>query len=188
MAIIQAVAAVNELLLYDGYELILIGNLYKIRDRAIIAVKSVSAVNIDQDFSREQIAKCDKKLAEGDFNGAITNARSLIEAVFIEIIEKLENTQIKNDGSIENLWKRVKGLMKLDVEKDIYPDFVIQILSGIDTSVKGLAGLSNNAGDRHANKFKTRKHHGRLAVNLSITISDFLFESLEYQLAKETVK
>jgi hypothetical protein len=68
------------------------------------------------------------------------------------------------------------------LKKDQLPDSVMQILGGIDTTVKGLAGLSNNAGDRHANKFKTRKHHAQLAVNLSLAISDFLFESLQYKI------
>jgi abortive infection Abi-like protein len=75
--------------------------------------------------------------------------------------------------------------MKLEIDKDTLPDFVIQILSGIDTAIKGLAGLSNNAGDRHANKFNTRKHHAKLAVNLAMTISDFLIESWNYQVDKK---
>ncbi|WP_316772921.1 abortive infection family protein [Pedobacter frigiditerrae] len=182
--ITKAVDSVNDLLKFDGYEMVLIGDLYKLRDRAKIAVESKTSTTIDHDFISEQISKCNKKLTEGDYNGAITNARSLIEAVFIEVIERLEDIQIKNDGSIESLWKRVKVNMRLDVDKDNYPDFVVQILSGIDTSVKGLAGLSNNAGDRHATKFKTRKHHGKLAVNLAITISEFLFESLQFQITK----
>ena len=33
---------------------------------------------------------------------------SLIEAIFIEIIERHEKQEIKNDGDIENLWRKVK--------------------------------------------------------------------------------
>ena len=71
--------------------------------------------------------------------------------------------------------------MKLEIDKETLPDFVFQIVSGLETSIKGLAGLSNKAGDRHANKFKTKKHHAKLAVNLSMTIADFLIESWNYQ-------
>jgi Abortive infection C-terminus len=74
--------------------------------------------------------------------------------------------------------------MKLEIDKETLPEFVVQILSGIDTAIKGLAGLSNNAGDRHANKFNTRKHHAKLAVNLSMTIADFLIDSWNYQTIK----
>ncbi|MBK9794725.1 MAG: abortive infection family protein [Sphingobacteriales bacterium] len=71
--------------------------------------------------------------------------------------------------------------MKLEINKETLPEYVIQILSGIDTATKGLAGLSNNAADRHANKFNTKKHHARLAVNLAMTITDFLIDSWNYQ-------
>jgi len=75
--------------------------------------------------------------------------------------------------------------MKLEIDNTTLPDYVIQILSGIDTAIKGLAGLSNNAADRHANKFSTKKHHAKLAVNLAMTISDFLLDSWNYQQLKK---
>lgn len=61
------------------------------------------------------------------------------------------------------------------------PPTTIQILSGLDSITGGLAGLSKNSGDRHANKFKTMKHHAKLAVNSSMTLVDFLLDSMEYQ-------
>jgi len=133
----------------------------------------------------EQIYKCQKKIFEEDFNGAITNARTLIESIFIEIIERHDNKEVKNDGNVENQWKLVKKIMKLEIDNTTLPDYVIQILSGIDTAIKGLAGLSNNAADRHANKFSTKKHHAKLAVNLAMTISDFLLDSWNYQQLKK---
>jgi len=57
----------------------------------------------------EQIYKCQKKTFEEDFNGAITNARTLIESIFIEIIERHDNKEVKNDGNVENQWKLVKN-------------------------------------------------------------------------------
>ena len=119
-----------------------------------------------------------------DFNGAITNSRSLAEAVMIEIIEKYEGKEIKNDGKLDNLYKQVKKILNLTIDPKVMPATVIQILSGLDSIVSGLAGLSNNSGDRHANKFKTKKHHARLAVNSTMSLVDFLLDSKEYQLNK----
>ena len=89
--------------------------------------------------------------------------------------------EIKNDGKLENLYKQVKKILNLSIDPSILPPTVIQILSGLDSISSGLAGLSNNLGDRHANKFKTRKHHARLAVNATMTFVDFLLDSREYQ-------
>ena len=83
---------------------------------------------------------------------------------------------MKNDGNIMNLWSRVKKALKIDLSKDEVPDFIFQILSGLSSSVNGLAGLSNNASDRHANKFNTKRHHAKLAVNSTMTLCDFLID------------
>jgi len=40
-------------------------------------------------FIYEQSKKCDRKLAEVDFDGAITNARSLLEAVLTYVEKEL---------------------------------------------------------------------------------------------------
>jgi len=178
----NAIEHLNDLLKYDDYKFIHIGGRYKLSEIAV-AVIATSAIEINHNFITEQITKCNYKIQEADYNGAVTNARSLIEAVFIEIIERIEMMEVKNDGNLDNLWSRTKKAMKLELDKASMPDSVFQILSGIDTAVKGLAGLSNLAGDRHATKFKTRKHHAKLAVNLSLAISDFLFDSLEYQIS-----
>ncbi|HSZ33183.1 MAG TPA: abortive infection family protein [Puia sp.] len=177
----NAIQELNEILRYDRLELVKAGDFFKLIDNSGQLIEPETIRGIKHEFINQQIGKCQKKIQEEDFNGAITNSRSLIEAIFIEIIERHEKENVKNDGDIENLWKKVKKIMKLEIQRDTFPEFVIQILSGIETSLKGLAGLSNNAGDRHANKFKTMKHHAKLAVNLAMTLADFLIDSWNYQ-------
>jgi len=99
----------------------------------------------------------------------------------IEIIEQHQGKEIKNEGKLDNLYKKVKKILNLTIDPKVLPPTVIQILSGLDSITAGLAGLSNNLGDRHANKFKTMKHHARLAVNATMTLVDFLLDSKEYQ-------
>lgn len=170
---------INSLIKYDGYLLEKNGEFYKIVDKGGSIIKPESINQIGHDFVNEQIKKCLRKISSNDFSGAITNARSLTEAVLIHIIETIEEVEIKNDGNLGNLWTRTKKALRIEIKKDEFPDYVYQIISGLDTSLNGLAGLSNNTADRHANKFKTKKHHAKLAVNLSMTICDFLIEILE---------
>lgn len=172
------VAEINQLIKYDGFALIKKGNNHKIADIQGNFIESETITSIGHEFVGEQIEKCQQKISTDDFNGAITNARTLCEAVLIHIIETIEKTEVKNDGNIINLWARTKKAIKIDLKKDEVPDFVFQILSGLDTSLNGLAGLSNNAGDRHANKFNTKRHHAKLAVNSAMTLCDFLIDVL----------
>jgi len=176
---------INEYLKFDGFELKKVGEYYKIHDSKGLLVKTEKVNELNHDFIKEQIDKCNSKIESGDFNGAITNARSLVEAVMIEIIEKHEGKEIKNDGKLDNLYKQVKRILNLTIDPKILPPTVIQILSGLDSITSGLAGLSNNSGDRHANKFQTKKHHARLAVNSTMSLIDFLLDSREYQSNKD---
>ncbi|ANI89794.1 hypothetical protein A9P82_11140 [Arachidicoccus ginsenosidimutans] len=177
----KVIEAINDYLRYDGYELKKVGVFYKVHDSKGIIVEPETVKGLNQSFIQEQITKCHSKIDRGDFNGAITNARSLAEAVMIEIIEQYEGKEIKNDGKLENLYRQVKKILNLTIDPDILPSTIIQILSGLDSVTTGLAGLSNNSGDRHANKFRTMKHHARLAVNAAMTLVDFLLDSKEYQ-------
>ena len=95
--------------------------------------------------------------------------------------EQLLRVAISTFCGKKNLYKRVKKILNITLDKNKLPATILQIISGLDSIVSGLAGLSNNSGDRHANKFNTMKHHARLAVNSTMTLVDFLLESKEYQ-------
>ena len=177
----KIIKPINDYLRFDGYELKKVGDFYKVHDLKGIVVEPQTVKGLNHEFIQEQISKCHNKIDQGDFNGAITNARSLAEAVMIEIIEQHEGKEIKSDGKLENLYKQVKKILNLTIDPKVLPPTVIQILSGLDSITVGLAGLSNNLGDRHANKFKTMRHHARLAVNATMTLVDFLLDSQEYQ-------
>lgn len=177
----EIIKPINDYLKFDGFVLKKVGKFYKIHDTKGIVVEPATVKGLSHEFIQEQIGKCQNKIDQGDFNGAITNARSLVEAVLIEIIETHTGKEVKNDGKLENLYKQVKKILNLTIDPKILPLTIIQILSGLESITGGLAGLSNNSGDRHANKFNTKKHHAKLAVNSSMTLVDFLLESMEYQ-------
>lgn len=177
--IVEAIVTeINQLIKYEGYNLIKIGAFFKVANIERDFIKSDIISSLDHDFVSEQIGKCHQKITIGDYNGAITNSRTLCEAVLIHIIESIEKIDVKNDGDLIKLWSRAKKALKLNIRKEEFPEFVYQILSGLESIINGLAGISNNAGDRHANKFNTKKHHAKIAVNSAMTFCDFLIEIL----------
>jgi len=172
------VTGINQLVKYDGITLIKKGDVHRIANIKGNFIELEAVSGLGHEFVSEQIDKCQQKIAIEDFNGAITNSRTLCEAVLIHVIETIEKLEIKNDGNLINLWKRAKKALKIDLKKGEIPDFVFQILTGLDSTINGLAGISNNAGDRHANKFNTKRHHAKLAVNSTMTFCDFLIDIL----------
>jgi len=136
---------------------------------------------LSQEFIREQTEKCDKKVSDGDYDGAITNARSLIEAVLFEIEGRLDREQQPYDGDLQKLYKRTQKLLNLDPEKAGISENLKMVLRGLSNIVAGIAPLRNKMADAHVRTYKPERHHAKLAVNSAKTLTDFLIDTLEYQ-------
>lgn len=145
-------------------------------------------VRLSHDFIAEQISKAKEKLTRGDYDGAITNARSLMEAIQEEIIRKSEIEVPQHDGDLLKLYKTTKQVLNLDPAQKDLSDTLKQILSGLTSLVAGIAGLSNKMADRHARTYRPDKHHAKLAVNTAFTFCEFLLDSFEYQQDKRAKK
>lgn len=185
VSITDAINLINENLKYDGYEVVLDGHSCKIRELSAGVVKlEVSARVPDQLVQLtidDNIRKCEAKLSENDFSGAITNARSLIEAVLIGIEKELDTAAPEYDGDLGKLYKRVQKILSLAPDRKDISDALRQILSGLASVVNGLAAMRNKMGDAHATSYRPSRHHAKLAVYAAITLADFLFETKNYQ-------
>lgn len=161
---------------------------YRVGGEIIIGGKSLVEIpkieKINHDFIRQQIKKAQDKINNNDFDGAITNARSLTEAIQEEIIKQSGNDIPEYNGDLLKLYKTTKKILNLSTEQDL-PEPVKQILSGLNSIITGLAGLSNQMGDRHSQKLAPKKHHAKLAVDSAFTFCEFLLNSFEYQMVKK---
>jgi len=188
----EAVEKTNEILQYDGYEVIKDGNFYKVRELsgAIVELEAVfdSSSNLSELLIEEQVRKCKEKIELGDYSGAITNARSLIEAVCINIVAELDPNPFNNDGDLSKLFSKTRKLLNLDPSRKDISDSLKQVLSGLANIVSGLASMRNKMSDAHAGNYKPSRHHAKLAVNAAKTLADFLFETKAYQEDKGILK
>jgi hypothetical protein len=180
-----AVAYLNQFLDFDGLRLISAGKRFRLvhtNDHLISFEATLKPVERTMhEFIEEQIAKCDQKLQNGDYDGAITNARSLVEAVLFDLESRLDDQQLPYDGDLPKLYRRVQKLMNLDPAREDISQNLKQVLSGLINVVAGLAPLRNKMGDAHVREYKPSRHHAKLAVNAAKTIADFLFDTFEYQ-------
>jgi hypothetical protein len=181
----KALDYVNARLKYDGYEVVIKDGLPKILDLKGLAVTCEHPFQGSSQenhlFIDEQIKKTENKIKGGDYDGAITNARSLLEAVLLELEKQFVESPQKYNGDLPKLFKRVRKNMNLDPGSSEIEESLKQILTGLFSIINGLASLSNKMGDRHARPYKPSKHHARLMVNAAKTVTTFLFETNEYQ-------
>jgi hypothetical protein len=177
----NAVVHINEYLKLEGYEVCHNEKGYRFLSTTTKIVEHKTTSTLSYDFIIEQIDKCQEKLATDDYDGAITNARSLIEAVSIKIIEIQNNQSYKSDGNLINIFKDLKKCLNMTIDENKNQQFLIEIIQGMTTTIQGIAALTNRASDRHHRIYKPQKHHAKLAVNCTFSFCDFILESFQYQ-------
>jgi len=122
---------INKYLKFDGYEVRPSNDHFRVfkGGETLVELKPdlPEVDTTSREFMQEQITRCRKKLDGDDFDGAITNARSLIEAVLVELERRLDIDPPKYDGDLTRLYKRVRKLMNLDPKArevdDTWTDF-----------------------------------------------------------------
>lgn len=186
----KAVEFVNQYLRFDGYELVKVGQLFRVRDGQGVTVDVCMPVTptLSHPFIDEQIEKCDGKVTAGDFSGAVTNARTLVEAVLLALEAQLTGVETGYDGDLPRLYKRVQKLLNLEPDRKDISDALRAVLSGLSSIVHGLAPLRNKMSDAHPAVFQPSRHHAKLAVNAAKTLVDFLFDTYEYQRVRGLLK
>lgn len=136
------------------------------------------------EFISQQISKCKAKMNTEDYDGAITNARTLVEEILLYIEEKIQGSRQSNDGNLLSLYKRVSKQINMYPDDSKTGNSFNEILRGFISIIGGLAGLSNSIADRHATTKHPKKHHAKIVVNSAMILSEFLLESFDYQQSK----
>jgi predicted transcriptional regulator with HTH domain len=129
------------------------------------------------EYIQEQIEKSEEKIMKRDYDGAITNARALIETVCLYILEE-SKIPYESDGNLIKLYKEVYKVLKMD--PSLYQeDSFKQILSGIISIINGLSNVRNAMSDAHGRSktkyYKPTDRHAIQAVNIAKVISEFLY-------------
>lgn len=176
---------INQRLKYDGYEVLIDKGLAKIRNLQGVQVEAKHPFKGSTEqahlFIDEQVSKMDRKVREEDYDGAITNARSLLEAVLQQLEQSLDPSSPSYDGDLPKLYKRVQKLLNLDPGRPDIDQSLRQVLSGFISIIQGLSSLSNKMGDRHVRTYKPSRHHAILVCNSAKSLCNFLFDTYAYQ-------
>lgn len=135
----------------------------------------------------EDLKQCDKRIDDGDYSGAITRARRLIEGVFKEIIFNITGEEVTGNEKLPALLKKVQKCLNLDSGDENLADPLKQVISGLVNVVNGLTAIRNKVGDAHSNNSNLRLHHALLVVNSAKTLVTFLFDTYEYQRERNTL-
>jgi hypothetical protein len=113
----------------------------------------------------------------GDPEGAITAARTLLEAVCKRILD--EAGESYRDDDLPKLYGKTAKVLNLSPSQHTEESFKA-ILGGCHTVVQNLGTLRNRMGDAHGqgrNPVRPAPRHAALAVNLAGSMATFLVET-----------
>ncbi len=112
-------------------------------------------------YVHELEAKVDARLSAADFEGAITAARTMVEAVLVELETRLAGTPSDYKGDLPRQFKAVAKHLRIDDERPDLDDNFKQVARGLVQIVNGLAPIRNKMSDGHARARKPEPHHAR---------------------------
>jgi len=187
--------AFNRQLVRDGYRMVLEyrsswmrGNEYVEADPYFDVEPLIPATIVPQGLAaishnavNEQISKANRRIATGDFAGAIASSYTLTEHLLKLILRESGVKFGENEGDIRALYRLAREPLNLNPGGEDIAAPLKPILDGFQKLVSGIYEVSNKASDRHARRYNPAAHHAKLAVNAAFARCEFLVESRKYQ-------
>lgn len=153
----------------------LIARLRKAQVAMLPVTRAVDVLSLA--YVHELEIKIDQRLSAADLEGAITAARTMLEAVLVELEKQLAGTPGDYKGDLPKQFKAVAKQLRIDDERTDLDDNFKQVARGLVQVVNGLAPIRNKMSDGHARERKPEAHHARVIVNAAKTVATFLVES-----------
>jgi hypothetical protein len=162
----ELISLTNKYLEFDGYKIEVQNKKIKVILLTEEIIEARPLYDLNNEVIKENIEKCDKKIKEGDFTGAITNARSFLETLLLFIYKELKNENYDFKGDLPRLYKDVSKLFDIDIEQKIEGE-IKKILTGLTSIISGIAGIGNRISDRHG---RLEQYDDKILKPLSILI------------------
>lgn len=139
------------------------------------------------DYIKKALDNCDRRIGNQEYDAAIADAKTLLEAVFKEILQ-IYKIEYHSDKKPFTLLKK-EVLHQLNIKTDSsYDQTLKKIVSGLNAIIDSISEIRNSGSNSHLPKINVPPHHAILTVNATKTIVSFLFQSYEYQQNKQLEK
>lgn len=138
-----------------------------------VSVTWIEAIVYDDNYVFQQYSKCKKKLQEKDFDWAITNARTLLEATFWFIYSKIHNKDLPKTWELVWDFKKIKDCLDFTWEQRT-DDGLKALCWSISSIIWSIDNLSNSMWDRHRRTIEARPYQAEFIVNSAISLNNYI--------------
>ncbi|MBP5788459.1 MAG: abortive infection family protein [Kiritimatiellae bacterium] len=140
---------------------------------AVVATPAIKGV--DYHYIRDMAPRANEDVEKGDFDSALTKARTLLEETFIHVLEKT-GVEPEARGDIVKLHNQVKACFGMRQSPSL-DKRINGLLSGLEKILSAITEMRNAGSDSHGvgrKRIIIQKHHARLFVNAAQTMADFM--------------
>jgi len=147
----------------------------KYRDGGNVSVSIPAVRKITGSYVRDIATRSMQDVENGDFDSALTKARTLVEETFCYVIE-LKGLEPDKSGDIRRKYAQVKNMYNMHGNKDV-DKRINELLSGLEKILTAITEMRNGLSDAHgvgSRRINIKSHHARLFVNSAQTMADFI--------------
>lgn len=173
----EALKVINGNLVFSGYELVVLHNQFLLKKNCEDVIVEAPKVKIvTYQYIQELPERIKDDLKNKDFDSVVTKSRTLLEEVFIYIIEKSTKERYSSKGNIQLIYAEVKDLLNIKPQGD-WDKRVCDLINGINKIVDAIGSMRNMNSDAHGvgqRRIDIREREARLIASSAIMISEYM--------------
>ncbi|EHP0467080.1 abortive infection family protein, partial [Staphylococcus pseudintermedius] len=137
--------------------------------------------HINFDYVRNFPFRLKDNLEDENYDTVITQSRTLLEEVYIHILEYSNKDYNSAKGNLQKLNSMVKTELKMKNNRD-YDKRINELLSGLNKINDAIGKMRNENSDSHgvgSKRININRREAKLVMNSAITICDYILEIFE---------
>lgn len=172
-----AIAKINEKLLFSGVQLRVLNNqfvLLKTSEEVVVEAPKVKVVTYQ--YIQELPDRIRDDIQNKDFDSVVTKSRTLLEEVFIYIIEKMTKERYQSNGNISRMYSEVKELINMKQQND-WDRRVNDMINGINKIVDAIGSMRNMNSDAHGvgvGRIVIKEREARMIASSAIMVAEYV--------------
>ena len=183
--VLYVLGAINLKLHFSGMRLKQNGNSFDLlpENKVNIEVPTVKVKTIDRDYVVQKITQAKIDIQNGNFDSALTKARTILEEILILMLEKKNQQGVISSakGDLNELFKEVRDNYNIKTGHNIDKN-INDLVNGLNKIVTSIGNIRNLSSDSHGlgqARYNISDYHALLVVNSSIAICEFLISVME---------
>ena len=173
----EALKVINGNLVFSGYELVVLHNQFLLKKTGEDVVVEAPRVKIvTYQYIQDLPERIKDDLKNKDFDSVVTKSRTLLEEVFIYIIEKSTKERYSSKGNIQSIYAEVKDLINMRQQND-WDKRVNDMIGGINKIIDAIGSMRNMNSDAHGagvGRITIKEREARMIASSAIMVAEYV--------------